>query len=119
MENQNAKIQEMQILEQNLQNLLLQKQSFQMELSETQSAAKEIENSDDDVFKVIGQLMIKTDKSKIKEELSNKEKILDLRMKSIEKQENSFMEKLSTLRDELLKQQETFSKDNSEKHTKK
>jgi prefoldin beta subunit len=119
MENQNAKIQEMQILEQNIQNLLLQKQAFQMELSETQSAAKEIESSDDDVFKVIGQLMIKTDKSKIKEELSNKEKILDLRMKAIEKQENSFMEKLSTLRDELLKLQEISSKDNSDKHTKK
>lgn len=110
MEDQNTKIQEMQMLEQNLQNLLLQKQAFQMELSETQSALKEIENSDDEVFKVIGQLMIKTDKSKIKEELSNKEKILDLRMKTIEKQENSFMEKLNTARDELLKQQETSQK---------
>jgi prefoldin beta subunit len=110
MEDQNTKIQEMQMLEQNLQNLLLQKQAFQMELSETQSALKEIENSDDEVFKVIGQLMIKTDKSKIKEELSNKEKILDLRMKTIEKQENSFMEKLNTARDELLKQQETSPK---------
>lgn len=119
MENQDLKIQEMQILEQNLQNLLLQKQAFQMELSESQSALKEIEKSEDDVFKVIGQLMIKTDKLKIKEELSNKEKILDLRMKAIEKQENSFMEKLSTLRDELLKQQEMSSKDNLEKHTKK
>ena len=110
MEDQSTKIQEMQMLEQNLQNLLLQKQAFQMELSETQSALKEIENSDDEVFKVIGQLMIKTDKSKIKEELSNKEKILDLRMKTIEKQENSFMEKLNTARDELLKQQETSRK---------
>ena len=119
MTEQNKKIQEMQFLEQNLQNLLLQKQAFQMELSETQSAAKEIESSDDEVFKVIGQLMIKTDKSKIKEELSNKEKILDLRMKAIEKQENSFMEKLGILRDELLKQQEVSSKNNLKKHTKK
>ena len=47
MKEQNKKIQEMQILEQNLQNFLLQKQAFQMELSETQSALKEIENSGD------------------------------------------------------------------------
>ena len=35
-----------------------------MELSETKSAKKEIENAGDDVFKIIGQLMIKSDKLK-------------------------------------------------------
>ena len=97
------KIQQMQILEQNLQNLLLQKQAFQMELSETQSALKEIENSGEEVFKIIGQLMIKTDKSKIKQELSNKEKILDLRTKAIEKQEASLMAQLDKIREEVVK----------------
>jgi prefoldin beta subunit len=97
------KIQQMQILEQNLQNLLLQKQAFQMELSETQSALKEIENSGEEVFKIIGQLMIKTDKSKIKQELSNKEKILGLRTKAIEKQESSLIEQLDKIREEVVK----------------
>ena len=97
------KIQEMQILEQNLQNLLLQKQAFQMELSETQSALKEIENSGDEIFKIVGQLMIKTDKPKIKQELSDKEKILELRIKAIEKQETSFMEQLDSMREEVMK----------------
>ncbi|MCK4501265.1 prefoldin subunit [Candidatus Babeliales bacterium] len=69
------KIQEMQILEQNLQNLLMQKQAFQMELSETVSALKEIEKSSEDVYKVIGQLMIKVSKDKIKEELNNQKMI--------------------------------------------
>ena len=41
----NNKIQEMQFLEQNLQNIILQKQALQMELSETNSALKEIENA--------------------------------------------------------------------------
>ncbi len=103
MKNTDKKIQEMQILEQNLQNLLLQKQAFQMELSETQSALKEIENSGEEVFKIIGQLMIKTDKSKIKQELSNKEKILNLRTKTIEKQETSLTEQLDKLREEVMK----------------
>ena len=104
MEEQEQKIQEMQMLEQNLQNLLLQKQAFQMELSETQSASREVEDSTDEVFKIVGQLMIKTDKAKIKEELSNKEKILTLRTKTIEKQEASLMEKLNILREELQTQ---------------
>jgi len=57
------KIQEMQILEQRLQNSLMQRQAFQMELAETNSAMAELEKSGDDVFKIIGQLMIKTEKS--------------------------------------------------------
>lgn len=97
------KLQEMQILEQNLQNLLLQKQAFQMELSETTTALKEIEKSSDEVFKIIGQLMIKTEKKKIKDELLNKEKILDLRIKSFEKQEDYLSAQLDKLREEIMK----------------
>lgn len=92
----------MQMLEQSLQSILFQKQNFQLELSETDSALKEIEKSDDNIFKIIGQLMIKSDKSKIKEELSNKKKLLETRIKSLEKQENSFTEKLEELRKKIL-----------------
>ena len=106
MTDENKKIQEMQLLEQNLQNILLQKQAFQMELSETQSALKEIENSGDETFKIIGQLMIKTEKSKIKKELLDKEKILNLRIKAIEKQEFSFTEQLEKFREEFMKSTE-------------
>lgn len=98
---QEQRIHEMQVLEQNIQNLLLQKQAFQMELSETRAAKKEIENSSE-VFKIVGQLMIKSNVEKIKEELSNKEKLLDLRFKSIEKQESSMIEQLETLRKKVL-----------------
>jgi prefoldin beta subunit len=102
MSNTNPKtekqIQEMQILEQNLQNILMQKQAFQMELTETKSASEEIENSQDDVYKIIGSLMIKTEKAKIKEELTNKEKLLSIRLGSLEKQEENFSEKLEELR---------------------
>ncbi len=100
-ENKERKIQEIQILEQNLHNLLLQKQAFQMEISETRAAKKEIENSKD-VFKIIGQLMLSADKEKIKEELQNKEKLLDLRIKSIEKQEKTLTEKMDALRKEVF-----------------
>lgn len=102
MKEHNQKIEEMQILEQNLQSLLYQKQAFQMELSETQSSKKEIEGAEDDVFKIIGQIMIKSDKKKILDDLSSKEKLLELRIKSIEKQENSLLEKLESLKEEVL-----------------
>jgi prefoldin beta subunit len=97
------KIHEIQNLEQTLQNLMFQKQAFQMELLETQSALKGIEESGDEIFKIIGQLMVKTEKEKIKKELDDREKILDLRINSIEKQENSLMEKLENFREEIIK----------------
>src|SRR3989344_6939169 len=96
------KIRELQLLEQNLQNLLLQREIFQAELFEIQSALKELENSGEDVFKIVGQIMIKTDKSKVKEELLDKEKILNLRVKSIENQENSLAKKLEKFKTELI-----------------
>ena len=48
--------------------------------------------------------MIRSDKAKVKEELLNKERFLDIRIKSIEKQENSLTEKLEKLREEIIKQ---------------
>ena len=99
------KIQEFQLLENNLQNILMQKQAFQMELSETDSAIEEIKNSGDDVYKIIGQLMLKSDKEKIKGELLEKKKLFELRLKSIEKQEFSLTKELEKLREDLINNQ--------------
>ena len=104
---ENKDLEEMQMLEQQMNNLLMQKQSFQIEFTEIQAALKEVEGSSDEVYKIVGQLMIKTEKEKMKEELSNKEKILDLRIKSLEKQESSFMEKLKELREKVMKTMKT------------
>ena len=95
-------LEEIQFLEQNLQNLIFQKQAFQMELSETEASLKEINSSNEDVFRVVGQLMIKKDKKNVIEELQNKKKVLDLRISSLDKQESSFSEKLEKLRGELI-----------------
>jgi len=97
------KIQEIQMLEQSLQNLLLQKQAFQMELSETEAALQAIAESGDEVFKIIGQLMVKTEKPKVTEELESKKKMLELRTKTMETQENSLTEQLEKLREEVMK----------------
>jgi prefoldin beta subunit len=103
MENSENKIQEMQFLEQNLHGLIHQKQAFQIELSETKAALKELKNADDEVFKIIGQLMVKSEKSKMEAELLDREKILDLRVKSLEKQEKSLTEKAELMREEIMK----------------
>ena len=96
------KIQEMQILEQNMQGLLMQKQTFQIELNETENALNEIKETKEDVFKLIGQIMIKTDKEKLEKELTRKKELLTLRLNSIEKQEKEFSEHLEDLRKEIM-----------------
>ncbi|VVB79735.1 Prefoldin subunit beta [uncultured archaeon] len=101
-ENKQQKLQELQFLEHSIQNLILQKQAFDMELSETKSALEELNSSSEEVYKIIGQLMIKTDKKKILEELHNKEKLLSVRVSSLEKQEKSLSEKVESIREEIL-----------------
>ena len=97
------KIQHLQILEQNLQNLLMQKQAFQFELNETENALNEVKKTKEDVFKLVGSIMLKTSKEDIEKDLSQKKDILSLRTKSIEKQESQIREAAEKLREEVLK----------------
>ena len=97
-------IQELQILEQNFQQLLMQKQAFSMELNETDYALKELDKSDEEVFKIVAnQIIVKSSKDKLKKELAHKKELLDLRLKNIEKQEKEFSDKINTIRDEVMK----------------
>ncbi|VVB78489.1 Prefoldin subunit beta [uncultured archaeon] len=97
------KIQELQVYEQNLHGILMQKQAFQMELTETENALSEISEAKEDIFKLIGNIMIKTSKEKTEKELKQKKDLLSLRLKSIEKQESQLSEQLEKLKEEVMK----------------
>ena len=98
------KIQELQLLEQNLQNLILQKQAFQMELNEVENALTEVEKTKDEIYKIVGQVMLKADKQETEKELKEKKDILNLRIKSIEKQESLFKDKTEKIREQVTKE---------------
>ncbi|MDP3966318.1 MAG: prefoldin subunit [archaeon] len=102
---QTDKLEKMQFLQENLNAILMQKQAFQMELSETISAMKEIEASKEEVYKIVGQMMLKVPKERVKEELKAKEKIINVRLQKLESQEEKLSEETKKLRDELLKEQ--------------
>ncbi len=101
------KIQELTFSEQNLQNISLQKQAFQLELTETSQALEEIKKSSDAVYKIIGNIMIKAEKKDIEKEFQEKSELLSLRLKSIEKQEKILSEKAEKLKKELEEQIKT------------
>ena len=96
-------IQELQLLEQNLQNFLLQKQAFVFEKNETENALDEIKKTDEDVYKIIGQVMLKAKKAAVEKELQHKKDIIELRVKAIERQEEQIKEQLIKKRDEVMK----------------
>jgi len=94
---------ELQMVEQASQNLLLQKQLFQVELSETHSALEQLKDIKGDVFKIVGNLMFKAEKETLKKELEHKSRLLELRIQSIEKQEEELSKKGLKIRSEITK----------------
>ena len=101
--NSNNTLEQVQFLEQTLQQIIYQKQAFELELSETESSIEEIEKSKGDVYKIIGQLMIKSDNAKIKNELTDKHKIIKLRLDQLSKQEQTIIERMEKLRNQIVK----------------
>ena len=97
------KIQELQIFEQNLQNFHIQKQALQVELNEINNALVELKNSDSDVYKITGSIMLKSDKESLSKDLEEKKKLFDLRISTMEKQEKILDEKASDLKEEINK----------------
>lgn len=97
------KIQQLQLIEQNLNNIVMQKQSFQMQLMENENALSELEKTKKDAYKIVGTIMINSNKEDLKKELNEQKEILDLRIKNIEKQENNFKEKAEDIQKEVMK----------------
>lgn len=96
------KVKEMRVIEQNLQNVLLQKQAFQLEANETKNAEEELKKTTGDVFRVLGQIMIKSNKSELEKELKEKKQLIELRLKTLEKQETTLTATLEKLRNDLI-----------------
>jgi len=97
------KIKEMQLIDQNLQHVLMQKQSFQTQLLELDSALEEIETTSEQ-YKIVGSIMVKSEKEALKKDLKSKKEIFELRLKNLDKQEIQFKENASHLQNELLQE---------------
>ena len=95
------KIGKMQLLEQNIQNFMMQKQQFQMQLVEIESALEELDKSDTS-YKIIGNIMVLSNKDELKKDLDSKKEMVELRIKTIEKQEKGIKEKAQELQKEVL-----------------
>jgi len=91
-------IQELQLLEQSLSHLVSQKQNFQVQLNEIESALNEIQGKDK-AYRIVGGLMIETPREEIEKDLNSKKEMIEVRIKSLESQE----EKMSVKKIEIQK----------------
>lgn len=94
-------IEELQLLEQSMSHLVSQKQNFQVQLNEIDSALKEIKGKQK-AYKIVGGLMIEKPKSEIEEELTSKKEMLEVRIKSLEQQEGKMSSKKEVIQKKVM-----------------
>lgn len=87
MSSDNSAHRELQMIEHNAQQLLAQRQSLQFELNEVINALNELGHTKDDVYRVMGNIMMRADKAKLVSELETRKKTIELHIQALEKQE--------------------------------
>ena len=101
---------ELQALQQQMQTVLMQKESLSIQNMEIEKALEELSKTEhDDVYKAVGHILIKSTKKELNKELAEKKETIDLRLKSLQKQENRLKEKAKESQEkfeEILKGQE-------------
>ncbi len=95
------KIRQLQMKEQELRQLQMQKQTFQLQLMETESALNELKEATE-AYKIIGNVMILTNKPELEKDLADKKETAELRISSLEKLEAKTRERAEALQKEVI-----------------
>jgi prefoldin beta subunit len=96
---------EAQAYQQQVQGILMQKENMSLQRSEIKKALDELDKSTEtEIFKMSGPILIKAKKPDVKKELSEKEDLINIRIKSLEKTEKRAKEKLDELKEKLTRE---------------
>ena len=98
------KIAQLQMIEHSLNNFISQKQNFQSQVLEIENALNEMQNCKGKIYKITGNVMFESEKESLSKELKEKKDLLDIRIKSLEKQETALEEKAKTLQSEVMEE---------------
>ncbi len=93
---------QIQMQNQQLQILMLQRQALEVQSKEIENALAEIEKLDkEDIYRSIGPVLVKTDKKNVKDELTEQQEEAGLKLKAVEKQEKAVRERMQKSQKEL------------------
>ena len=95
------KIQQLSIIEQSIVGITNQKQAFQKQLLETESALNALQGTTN-AYKIVGSVMIQKTSDEIKKELEEKNGILKTRVEQLEKQEQTLHTQAKKIREEVM-----------------
>ena len=98
-----SKIAQLQLLQQNLRNLLLQKQQLQNNLMELDSALQE-HTSTGKCYKILGHIMIAASPDKVSKELQEQKEMNNLRLKNYLSQEEKLKRNIEDTQKEVMKE---------------
>ncbi|MDI6819295.1 MAG: prefoldin subunit beta [Candidatus Hodarchaeaceae archaeon] len=92
-----------QQVQQQAQALMAQKQQLELALRETERALEELGKLQEGatVYKSVGGILIKAEQANLTKELTERKETLDLRIKTIERQEGRVVERLREMREKL------------------
>ena len=100
------KLTQYQQLQQQIQALAAQKSRLEAQSRDASKALKELEKTSDEVpiYKTIGGLMVRAEsKEDVVTELKDDEEALNIRIKTLERQEKQLMDRYQSLQNELNK----------------
>ena len=110
------KIAQLQLFEQNMHSFSSQKRSIQSQMVEIDNALKELDTAKGEIYKIVGPAMFHSEKETLGKDLKEKKDILDLRIKSFEKQEKAIEEKAKKLQAEVMTQLEKHMEKDGRTH---
>ena len=93
----------MQRLQQTLQSILAQKQQVQVESSETEQTLGELQKMTDDavIYKAMGTILVKTERTKMITELTERKDLFSTRVTVLGKQEERLRNQLKDIETQL------------------
>ena len=97
-------VKKLQKLQQQVDVMTIQKQNVQIELNDVENALRELElNSESDVYEIIGNIMIKKERVRAVQTLTEKKNNLEMRLTFLEKQLRKVSEDAMELQKKILK----------------
>ena len=97
-----AKIAEFERNRAQLLNVSAQRQQLQVQGMTIKQALEDLEKTKEKkLFKAVGNILIQTDTGKVKKELKEKKESVELRLKTVQKQEESLVNKLNKIKSEI------------------
>ena len=102
-QNVQEQLNQFQQVQQQAQSIAMQKQTVSLQINEAKKALDELSKTadDQDVYKTAGPLLIKTNKEETEADLKDSIEMLEIRQKTIEKQEKRIATRLEELQADL------------------